>query len=64
LIVFLKTSEEAATLDGEDIIFSYESPMTEIADIEVFFDEQSFSHKVVVTGTGIDETIDLWIDGH
>jgi len=38
--------------------------MTEIADIEVFFDEQSFSHKVVVTGTGIDETIDLWIDGH
>jgi len=23
LIVFLKTSEEAATLDGEDIIFSY-----------------------------------------
>jgi hypothetical protein len=60
----LKTSEEAATLDGEDMLFSYSAPSAEVTELEVVFDETTFSHKVVVTGSGFDETIELYIDGH
>jgi len=41
-IVFLKTSEEAATLDGEDLLFSYSSPSAEVTDLEVVFEETTF----------------------
>lgn len=64
VLVFLKTSEEAATLTGEDFMFTYQTPSAEITDIQVAFDDSDFSHNVVVTGTGFDSTIQLIIDGH
>lgn len=63
VIVFLKTSEEAATPNGDDIQFTYATPTTEITDIQVSFDDSTFSHKVVVTGTGFDSTTQLFVDG-
>jgi len=63
IIVFLKTSEEAATPNGDDIFFSYSTPTAEITDIEVSFDDSAFEHKVHITGTGFDDTIQLLIDG-
>jgi hypothetical protein len=44
VIVFLKTSEEAATPNGDDIMFTYATPTTEITDITVSFDDSSFTH--------------------
>jgi hypothetical protein len=63
LVVFLKTSEEAATPNGDDIIFSYATPTAELADLQVTFDSSSFSHKVHVSGTGFDSSTQLFIDG-
>ena len=62
LLVFLKTSEEAATPNGEDIIFTYAYPTAELADLEVTFDANTFSHKVIVSGTGFDDSTQLFID--
>lgn len=63
VVVFLKTSEEAATPGGEDMFFAYAAPTAEVTDLQVTFDEASFAHKVVVTGTGFDDTIELYVDG-
>lgn len=63
VIVFLKTSEEAVTLDGEDIMFTFEAPIAEITDIQVEFSDIDFNHKVVVSGSGFDDSIQLLIDG-
>ena len=63
IVVFLKTSEEAATPNGDDIIFSYAAPTAELADLQVTFDSSSFSHKVHVSGTGFDSSTQLFIDG-
>jgi len=46
------------------MLFSYSAPSAEVTELEVVFDETTFSHKVVVTGSGFDETIELYIDGH
>jgi hypothetical protein len=62
MLVFLKTSEEAATPNGEDIIFTYAYPTAELADLEVTFDANTFSHKVIVSGTGFDNSTQLIID--
>lgn len=63
IIVFLRTSEEAATPNGDDILFAYVEPTTEVTDIQVQFDEANFKHQVVVSGTGFDDTTQLFIDG-
>lgn len=63
VIVFLKTSEEAATITGEDFLFTYESPSTEIVDLVVEFSDVDFTHKVVVSGSNFDDTTQLYIDG-
>jgi len=63
VIVFLKTSEEAATPNNDDIMFTYATPTAEVTDVQVEFDSTQFRHRVVVTGTGFDSTIDLWVDG-
>ena len=60
--MFLKTSEEAAVPNGDDIIFSYATPTAELVDIEVTFDSMAMSHKVAVTGTGFDDSTQLFID--
>jgi len=61
LLVFLKTSEEAKS--AEEIMFTYSEPAAEVTDMVAVFDETSFSHQVLVSGSGIDSTINLWIDG-
>lgn len=63
VVVFLKTSEEAATPNDDDIMFTFGTPASELTDIQVTFDESSFTHKVTVTGTGFDSSIQLYIDG-
>jgi hypothetical protein len=64
VLVFLKTSEEAATPGNLDILFTYIAPTTTITNLEVAFDETTFSHKLTVTGTGIDSTLLVVIDGY
>lgn len=64
VIVFLKTSEEAATPNGDDILFTFAVPTTEIQDIQVEFNDVDFKHQVVVSGTGFDASAQLIIDGH
>jgi len=59
----LKTSEEAATPNGDDILFTYATPTAEMTDISVIFDNSTFNHKVNITGVGLDETSQLYIDG-
>lgn len=39
VVVFLKTSEEAATPNNEDILFNFVAPITEVTDVQVEFDE-------------------------
>jgi len=63
VIVFLKTSEEAATPNDDDILFTYATPTAEVTDLQVEFDSVNFRHRVVLTGTGFDGTLDLWVDG-
>lgn len=63
-VVFLKTSEEAATPDGEDIIFTYAAPTVEVTDMYVTFDEVTLTHQIILAGTGFDETIEVVIDGY
>jgi hypothetical protein len=63
VIVFLRTSEEAATPNGDDILFAYAEPTTEIIDIAVQFNDAEFKHQVVLSGTGFDDTTQLFIDG-
>jgi len=63
VIVFLKTSEEAATPNDDDIMFTYATPTAEVTDVQVEFDAANFRHRVVITGTGFDDTLDLWVDG-
>lgn len=63
VLVFLKTSEEAGTLDGENILFNFQTPSTEISDFEVIFDDSDLKHKIVLSGSGFDDTIELVIDG-
>lgn len=57
VLVFLRTSEEAKTPDDEPINFTFATPLAELIDIEVTFDETSFSHIVHVSGTGFDDSI-------
>jgi len=64
IIVFLRTSEEAATPNNEDMLFTYIQPTTIVDSLSVAFDETTFSHKLTVTGTGIDETLYIVIDGY
>lgn len=64
IIVFLRTSEEAHTPNGDDILFTYVTPTAEVTDIQVAFNDADFKHQVVVTGTGFDDTIQLFVDGH
>lgn len=64
VLVFLKTSEEADTLSGEDIMFEYRTPSTEITDAQIIFDDSDFKHKVQLQGSGFDDTIELVIDGY
>jgi hypothetical protein len=63
VLVFLKTSEEAATPNDDDINFTYANPSAEVTDIQVEFDSTQFKHRVVVTGTGFDSSIELLVDG-
>jgi hypothetical protein len=53
-IVFLKTSEEAGTPNGDDVIFTYVEPSANITDVFVEFDESDMTHKVILNGTGFD----------
>lgn len=62
LIVFLKTSEEAAT--ESDLLFTYITPSAEVTDITTTFDEATFSHHVLVDGSNLDETVTMFIDGY
>jgi hypothetical protein len=64
VLVFLKTSEEAATLSGEDMLFEFRTPQTEVSDYEVIFDDAEFKHKILLTGSGFDDSIELVIDGY
>lgn len=64
LTVFLKVSEQAATPYGDDINFAYVEPTTEITDIQAEFDESTFTYKVVVSGSGFDDTTQLFVDGY
>jgi hypothetical protein len=64
VIVFLKTSEEAATPNNDDILFTYIAPTTTVSTLSVEFDENTFSHKLILTGTGFDDTISIVIDGY
>ena len=34
-----------------------------MTDISVVFDDQTFNHKVIIAGVGLDETSQLYIDG-
>lgn len=63
-IVFLKTSEEAGTPNGDDIMFTYVEPSANVTDVQVEFSDFDFSHKVIVTGTGFDSQMSLMIDGY
>jgi len=64
LLVFLKVSEEStSSWTEDDIMFNYVTPVSEITDINAVFDEVTFSHQVIVAGSGFDDTINLWIDG-
>lgn len=63
MIVFLKTSEEAATWNGEDLQYTYVTPSMEITAVESSFSDVDFQHQVTITGTNIDDTIELLIDG-
>ena len=62
LIVFLKTSEEAICED-EICNFTFKTPTHTVTDIQTSFDTESLTTKAVVTGTGLSETAELWIDG-
>jgi len=42
MIVFLKTSEEAATWTGEDLQYTYLIPTTEITALESSFSDVNF----------------------
>jgi hypothetical protein len=64
VLVFLKTSEEAQTLSGEDIMFEYRTPSCEVTMYEVIFDDADFKHKIVLSGSGFDDTTELVIDGY
>lgn len=63
MIVFLKTSEEALLTSGDDLSFEYVVPSVELTNIEAFFSDVDFSHKIRVTGNNIDETLEIIIDG-
>jgi hypothetical protein len=63
MIVFLKTSEEAATPNGADLQYEYVVPSMEVTGITAAFSDVDFSHKVTVAGNNIDSTIELLIDG-
>lgn len=65
IIVFLKASEEARTPNGNaDILFSYIQPTTSVDLLSVAYDEATSTHQVSINGTGIDSTIQLFIDGY
>lgn len=64
IVVFLKTSEEAATPDNADIMFDYVTPSAEVTDLYVAFDEVTLTHQVILAGTGFDDTIQVVIDGY
>jgi hypothetical protein len=59
--VFLKTSEEAQSQD--DILFTYVAPTATVTDIAASFNTDSATYQVIVSGTGLDATTELVIDG-
>lgn len=61
IIVFLKTSEEAYM--EEQMVFTFEEPITVINSPYTMFDESLLTSQVVITGTNIDDSITLEIDG-
>lgn len=60
MLVFLKTSEEAQSQD--DILFTYVAPTATVTDIAASFNSDSAAYQVIVTGTGLDASIELVID--
>jgi len=61
LLVFLKTSEEAAS--EQSILFNFVAPKAEVLDIRAEFDTTTLSYQVFVDGTLLDESVQLVIDG-
>lgn len=45
-------------------MFEFQPPRTTITEMFVEYDAVNNKHQVVVNGEGLDDTLDLWIDGH
>lgn len=61
LLVFLKTSEEAYS--ASEIYFTYQAPVATVTDIQASYNSLTNKHQVVVTGTDLDASVELFIDG-
>jgi uncharacterized protein (DUF427 family) len=67
MLVFLKTSEEAACVPNETCAWTYTSTIPTVRNISTHWDETSKKWQVILNGTGWTgsaDTTSLFVEGH